>query len=127
IVISTHPEGRSNWLQRGVVEHARQRFAVPIHPVVVSLEAERYPFFPATEETYFATAVICAGVSVPLKAGITLPPLITWCWTIARGGFSWSRFGPTVPVVPASASVWQLPQFAVKMSLPFVEFFAAVT
>src|SRR6478752_2630097 len=41
IVISTHPEGRSNWLERGVVEHARERFAVPIHHVVVDLEAER--------------------------------------------------------------------------------------
>ena len=41
IVISTHPEGRSNWLERRVVEHARERFAVPIHHVVVDLEAER--------------------------------------------------------------------------------------
>jgi hypothetical protein len=37
IVISTHPEGRSNWLERGVVENARRRFAVPIHHVVVDL------------------------------------------------------------------------------------------
>ena len=35
IIISTHPEGRSNWLERGVVENARRRFAVPIHHVVV--------------------------------------------------------------------------------------------
>jgi hypothetical protein len=41
IVISTHPEGRSNWLERGVVENARERFAVTIHHVVVDLEAER--------------------------------------------------------------------------------------
>ena len=40
IVISTHPEGRSNWLERGVVEHARERFAVPIHHVVVDLSRE---------------------------------------------------------------------------------------
>jgi hypothetical protein len=40
IVISTHPEGRSNWLERGVVEKARERFAVPIRHVVVDLEAE---------------------------------------------------------------------------------------
>jgi hypothetical protein len=38
IVISTHPEGRSNWLERGVVENARRRFAVPIHHVVVDLD-----------------------------------------------------------------------------------------
>jgi hypothetical protein len=41
IVISTHPEGRSNWLERGVVTGARERFAVPITHVVVDLEAER--------------------------------------------------------------------------------------
>jgi hypothetical protein len=41
IVISTHPEGRSNWLERGVATGARERYAVPIHHVVVDLEAER--------------------------------------------------------------------------------------
>jgi hypothetical protein len=41
IVISTHPEGRSNWLERGVVDKAKERFAVPITHVVVDLEAER--------------------------------------------------------------------------------------
>jgi hypothetical protein len=41
IIISTHPEGRSNWLERGVVEKARERFAVPIRHVVVDLDAER--------------------------------------------------------------------------------------
>ena len=39
IVISTHPEGRSNWLERGVVSAARERFDVPITHVVVDLEA----------------------------------------------------------------------------------------
>ena len=39
IVISTHPEGRSNWLERDVVGSARERFAVPITHVVVDLEA----------------------------------------------------------------------------------------
>jgi len=41
IILSTHPEGRSNWLERGVVAKARERFAVPITHVVVDLEAER--------------------------------------------------------------------------------------
>jgi hypothetical protein len=41
IIISTHPEGRSNWLERGVVSGARERFAVPITHVVVDLERER--------------------------------------------------------------------------------------
>ena len=39
IVISTHPEGRSHWLERDVVGSARERFAVPITHVVVDLEA----------------------------------------------------------------------------------------
>ena len=41
IIISTHPEGRSHWLERGVVEHARERFAVPITHVVVDLDKQR--------------------------------------------------------------------------------------
>ena len=41
IVVSTHPEGRSNWLERGVVESARQSFDVPVAHVVVDLEANR--------------------------------------------------------------------------------------
>lgn len=41
IVVSTHPPGRSNWLERGVVERVRERFPCPIHHVVVDLEAER--------------------------------------------------------------------------------------
>ena len=40
VIISTHPEGRSNWLERGVVSEARQRFALPLVHVVVDLEAE---------------------------------------------------------------------------------------
>ena len=40
IIISTHPEGRSNWLERGVVSSARERFAVTITHVVVDLERE---------------------------------------------------------------------------------------
>ena len=40
VIISTHPEGRSQWLERGVVRAARQRFDVPITHVVVDLLAE---------------------------------------------------------------------------------------
>jgi hypothetical protein len=40
IVLSTHPPGRSNWLEAGVVERARERFACPIAHVVVDLERE---------------------------------------------------------------------------------------
>ncbi|HLG07727.1 MAG TPA: hypothetical protein VI409_03530 [Gaiellaceae bacterium] len=38
IVISTHPEGQSNWLERGVVAGARERFDVPVAHVVVDLD-----------------------------------------------------------------------------------------
>ena len=41
IIISTHPEGKSHWLEKGVVSGARERFDVPITHVVVDLEAER--------------------------------------------------------------------------------------
>jgi len=37
IVISTHPPGRSNWLEKGVVESVRSRFDVPVTHVVVDL------------------------------------------------------------------------------------------
>lgn len=40
IVISTHPPGRSNWLEKEVIERARGRYPVPITHVVVDLEAE---------------------------------------------------------------------------------------
>ncbi|HEY7706326.1 MAG TPA: hypothetical protein VH968_04080 [Gaiellaceae bacterium] len=40
VIISTHPEGRSVWLEKGVVRSARERFDVPITHVVVDLEVE---------------------------------------------------------------------------------------
>jgi GABA permease len=40
IVISTHPPGRSNWLEKGVIDRARERYPVPITHVVVDLELE---------------------------------------------------------------------------------------
>jgi GABA permease len=40
IVISTHPPGKSNWLERGIVESVRARYDVPVTHVVVDLAAE---------------------------------------------------------------------------------------
>src|SRR5919106_96765 len=40
IIISTHPPERSRWLERGVVERARDEIELPITHVVVDLEAE---------------------------------------------------------------------------------------
>jgi GABA permease len=39
LIISTHPAGRSHWLERGVVEKARERFALPVTHVIVDLDA----------------------------------------------------------------------------------------
>lgn len=39
IVIATHPPGRSNWLERGVVDSVRARYDVPVTHVVVDLES----------------------------------------------------------------------------------------
>ena len=41
IVISTHPRGRSNWLEKRVVARAEERFDLPLTHIVVDLEAER--------------------------------------------------------------------------------------
>jgi hypothetical protein len=46
IIISTHPVGRSNWLERGVVERARARFAVPITHVVALEDEDPAPASP---------------------------------------------------------------------------------
>jgi hypothetical protein len=35
IVLFTHPGGRSNWLEEGVVDEARERFDKPVEHVVV--------------------------------------------------------------------------------------------
>ncbi len=43
VIISTHPEGRSHWLERGVVSRTRERFDVPVTHVVVDLEAQPNP------------------------------------------------------------------------------------
>jgi GABA permease len=36
IVIATHPPGRSNWLERGLIENARARFHIPVTHLVSS-------------------------------------------------------------------------------------------
>jgi hypothetical protein len=40
IVISTHPPGQSNWLERRVVQRAGQRFRLPVAHVIVDLVRE---------------------------------------------------------------------------------------
>jgi GABA permease len=40
LVISTHPPGRSNWLESGLVERVREQLDIPITHVVVDLERD---------------------------------------------------------------------------------------
>ncbi|HMN98571.1 MAG TPA: hypothetical protein PKD59_04090 [Miltoncostaeaceae bacterium] len=40
VMIATHPDGASNWLERGLVAQARARFDVPITHVVVDAAAD---------------------------------------------------------------------------------------
>lgn len=47
IIVATHPAGRSNWLERGVVRKARERFPLPLTHVVVDLEHETSAIEPA--------------------------------------------------------------------------------
>lgn len=40
VIISTHPHGRSNWLERDVVSRARERFELPVTHVIVDIAHE---------------------------------------------------------------------------------------
>jgi hypothetical protein len=42
VIISTHPAGRSNWLEDGVVNRAQDRFDLPVTHVVVDLDREKH-------------------------------------------------------------------------------------
>src|SRR5690606_6537258 len=41
IIISTHPETRSGWLRRDLIERVRDATGLPVRHVIVDLEAER--------------------------------------------------------------------------------------
>jgi hypothetical protein len=43
VIISTHPQERSKWLERGVVERAERELPLPVTHVVVDLESEDGP------------------------------------------------------------------------------------
>ena len=38
VIVSTHPQTRSRWLESGLVERLREELAIPVHHVVVDLE-----------------------------------------------------------------------------------------
>jgi hypothetical protein len=39
VIISTHPEGKSNWLETGIVERLREELDIPVRHVVVDVQA----------------------------------------------------------------------------------------
>ena len=66
-------------------------------------------------------SLIWSAVSMPLKDSITPFPFVTALTTDGLGGFRSSRFGPTVPLAPAAARVWQVEQPAsMKTAFPSV-------
>jgi len=52
--------------------------------------------------------------------GIAPRPFVTRSTTRSFDGLELSRFGPTLPEVPASDRVWHEPHVAVKIDLPSV-------
>ena len=62
---------------------------------------------------------ISSSLSWLLKAGIPPPPFVICVTAASKSTVDWSRFGPTLPDVPASERVWQLPHPAdAKIALP---------
>ena len=43
VIVSTHPQARSRWLESGLVERLRDELDIPVHHVVVDLERAREP------------------------------------------------------------------------------------
>ncbi|HEX3317097.1 MAG TPA: hypothetical protein VHR88_03700 [Solirubrobacteraceae bacterium] len=44
IIVSTHPETRSGWLRKDLVQHLRDESGLPVHHVITDLQAEGLPF-----------------------------------------------------------------------------------
>jgi hypothetical protein len=40
VLVSTHPEGRSNWIEKGVVEKIKSKTDLPVEHVVVDISAD---------------------------------------------------------------------------------------
>jgi hypothetical protein len=57
LLISTHPPGRSNWLELGLVEQAREQLDITVTHVVVDLERQQVEIRPADPELAARQAV----------------------------------------------------------------------
>jgi hypothetical protein len=44
LIVSTHPPGRSNWLEGGLVQRAREELEIPVSHVIVDLERQHVIF-----------------------------------------------------------------------------------
>ena len=44
IIVSTHPETRSGWLRRDLIQHLRDETGLPVHHVVTDMQTEGLPF-----------------------------------------------------------------------------------
>jgi len=44
IIVSTHPETRSGWLRKDLIQHLKDETGLPVHHVVTDLAAEGLPF-----------------------------------------------------------------------------------
>jgi hypothetical protein len=100
VVIATHPEGASNWLERGLVAQARERHEVPITHVVVDALAdeshlvEREPAdraAPARERHTARDLTILAGAWLLAILGTLIsfvfyvadaPDWLIWTWVL---------------------------------------------
>jgi hypothetical protein len=50
LIISTHPPGRSNWLELGLVEQARGQLDIPVTHVIVDLQSQQVEIIGAAAE-----------------------------------------------------------------------------
>lgn len=100
VIIATHPEDRSNWLERGLVTQARERFTVPITHVVVDAIhddarlVEREPVdrtAPARErhQARDLTLLLVVGLLAILGSlisfifyAVNAPDAVIWSWVI---------------------------------------------
>jgi GABA permease len=57
LVISTHPPGRSHWLETGLVERSREELEIPITHVIVDLERQQVEITPGDAEQAARRAV----------------------------------------------------------------------
>jgi len=111
VIIATHPPDSSNWLERRVVERARERYrGLPITHVVAGPRGEALPaggrvaVAPGRPRVQLAAvdhprrrAMLAIGAGVVVGAGVVLP----WRWPAARSAATAQASAP--PAVSAAS------------------------